>query len=398
MKRLPIIAAALVALLAVPAAALDFGLVLDNSSVVNAVGLDDLSLDQEDQAVAWLSLPLGTFSSLYASVVYEFAGTFHFVPADPADIRWWSVTAGRVEWEGFLPLGDNASLAWSAGRVPLSDYSGRVVSGLLDGAKAVVTLGGIQLSAGAAYTGLTFKDYARIAIDGDDEERLSSTAQGWPGDFAPSRLVATLGARAVELLPLHDFGLDAWAQFDLEPAGTPTHTQYLEPFIDGRAGRAFRWRLWGIAELGQDPALFYAMAAGASLRFSLPEALGLRVSASCNWAGGDYDATGPMRAFKPIKAGTVASIAANAFSDAMGCSLDASLAPARGLSLGVGGAAVFKPGDSVPYRGVEASGRISYKPLSDVALALSGGAFFPGTGTGSSGIEWTTALSATLSL
>jgi len=398
MKRSFILATSFAILVGLPASALDFGLTIENVSALNATGSSAFSQVQENQAIAWLSLPVGSFSSIYASVVYEFSGTFYYQPDQPAALRPWSITAGRVEWEGFLPLGTGSSLGWSLGRVPFSDYSGRVVSGLLDGAKAVVSLGSVQLSAAVAYTGLTFKDDARIAIDADDEARLASTEQGWPGEFAPQRLLASLGVRANELLPLHDFGLDAWAQFDLEAQGVATHTQYLEPFIEGRAGRSFRWRLWGVAELGQDPSFFYAMAAGARLRYSLPEALGLRVAASGNWASGDYDADGPMRAFKPIRAGTVATIATTAFTDALGCALDVSISPLRGLSVGAGGAAIFKPGDAVPYRGAEAQARVAYKPVSDVALSLSGGAFFPNASAGSSDVEWTAALKATLSI
>ncbi len=385
------------ALCAGNAYAVDFGLTLSNDSELSGGG-GGLSLSQVDDAALWLSLPIGASSSIYASAVYEFSGDFTYLPSYSDSVRWYSITAGRVEWEGFVGLSDSMGLGWSVGRIPLQDYSGRVLNGLLDGATVRLSVGQAVVSAAAAYTGLTFKDDAPILIDADDES-------AWSDDdaiFAPRRLLASVGLRLVELVPFHDLGLDGWAQFDLDTAGEAvTNTQYAEPFIEGRVARAIRWRLWGAAEFGQDPGLFYGMAAGARVRLTAPELAGLRVTASCVWAGGDYDGDGAMRAFKPITAGSLSSVAGTMFTDALGASLDASVVPARGLTLGAGCAANFRPNvDGEPaYLGFELTGRADYKPAGDVTLTVEGGCFAPnGAADPEASVEWLAAASATLRL
>jgi len=374
--------------------ALDFGLTLSNDSELSGGG--SLSLSQSDSAVLWLSLPIGASSSIYASAVYEFSGDFTYLPSYSDRVRWYSITAGRVEWEGFVGLSESMGLGWSVGRIPLQDYSGRVLNGLLDGAVVRLSAGQAIVSAAVAYTGLTFKDDAMILIDADDESAWSDDEVA----FAPRRLLASLGLRLVELVPFHDLGLDGWAQFDLAAAGgTATHTQYAEPFIEGRVARSIRWRLWGAAEFGQDPGFFYGMAAGGRIRLSAPELAGLRVTASCAWAGGDYDGDGAMRAFKPITTGSLSSVAGTMFSDALGASLDASFVPLRGLTIGAGCGANFRPNGDDSYLGFELTGRVEYKPASDVTLGIEGGCFAPNaTADPDASLEWMAAASATLRL
>lgn len=385
------------ALCAGNAFAFDFGLTVSNDSDLSGGG-GGLALSQADEAVLWLSLPVGASSSIYASAVYEFSGDFTYRPAYADSIRWYSITAGRVEWEGFVGLSDSLGFGWSVGRIPLQDYSGRVVNGLLDGAAARLSIGQAVVSAAVAYTGLTFKEDALILIDSDDETAWSDDEV----DLAPRRLVASLGARLVEVLPFHDLGVDGWAQFDLGAAGeTATHTQYAEPFIEGRVGRSIRWRLWGAAEFGQDPDFFYGMAAGARVRLSVPELAGLRVTATGSWAGGDYDGDGGMRTFTPITTGSLSSVAGTMFSDALGASIDASFVPMRGLTIGAGGDAHFRPGadGAQPYLGLELSGGVDYEPASDVTLAIEGGCFIPNEAADpGASFEWLAAASATLRL
>ena len=87
------------ALCAGNAYAVDFGLTLSNDSELSGGG-GGLSLSQVDDAALWLSLPIGASSSIYASAVYEFSGDFTYLPSYSDSVRWYSITAGRVEWEG----------------------------------------------------------------------------------------------------------------------------------------------------------------------------------------------------------------------------------------------------------------------------------------------------------
>lgn len=397
MKR--IIIAVLLCTFLFSLSAMDFGLDINNSTTLNGQSSEDLSVNQENSAILWLSLPIGSDSSLYVSGVYKFSGNFVIKPSSSSTVRPYSITAGRIEWEGFKALGDNSSLYWSMGRINFSDYSGKIVNSMLDGGKATYSIGNIQLSSALAYTGLTFKDDARVLIDQDDADRNSSTGEGWPESFANQRLVASLGSRFVEILPMHDFGLELWAQFDMEPEGVKTHTQYIEPFIDGRFGRHFRWRLWFNTELGQeDEKLFYSMAAGGRARWTFPEINNLGISASINWAGGGSEGAEGMRPFSPINTGSMATIAPFSFSDAMALALDASIVPFRSLNSALNFAMALAPGKEVVYQGSEVSLRLAWKPLNDLSVNLTGGAFFPNAETGDENTEWMLSLKAALKL
>ncbi|PKL24502.1 MAG: hypothetical protein CVV47_08640 [Spirochaetae bacterium HGW-Spirochaetae-3] len=388
MKRINLVAMALVAIVAVgPATALDFGLDITEKTSLSGAG-DEVALYQKNQAIAWLSLPVGAYSSLYASALYQFTGDFELSPNASAAIVPYAFTLGRFELEGFKSLDSGSSLKWSVGRVPFQDYSGRIVNSLLDGAKAELALGTTLLSASAGYSGLIFKDDASMLIDTDDDNINSDDGLV----FAPKRLVLSMGARFVELLALHDFGVDGWAQFDLDSGGSAvTHTQYLEPYIEGRVGRTLRWRFWSALELGQDPDFFYALASGARLRMTLPETYGLRLTGALSWAGGDYDGTGAMAAFKPVTSSSLSTIGTTLFSDALSASVDAQVSPARGLAVGSNCAADFSADG---YLGFEISGRAAYRPVNDFSATFTGGAFIPSAGD----LQWLLMVTAEVKL
>lgn len=391
---------ALVIAVLAPTSALDVGVELSNETTLGAEG-EVVTLTQENQAKAWITMPIGSFSSLYASGVYSFEGDFELSPETSQAIVPYTFNAGRIEWEGFLPLDERSSFAWSIGRIAFADHSGRALSGLFDGAALDYSFGSVQIRAQAAYTGLSLKGDANILVDDDDIAIFNSGSDTWVELFAPARLIASVRALTVELAPRHDIGLEAWAQFDLEP-GTVTNTQYFEPFVEGRVGRSWRWRLWGIAELGQqDGEAFYSIAGGGSARFSMPELLGLRTGLSAAWAGGDYDGDGGMRAFVPITSAAIATISGVTFTDALTVSLDASVTPISGLASSFNATALLKPGatGSDLYRGAEMSVRLAYKPWTDVSTTVVGGYFFPNTSaTEPDDSAWSVALQAKLEL
>lgn len=397
MKRIVIIL--LFVSLLLPLSAMDFGVNINNSSSLKGSSAEDLSLNQQNTVSLWFSTPAGSDSSLYLSGLYKFSGSFNYLPDKSYTIVPFIVTAGRMEWEGFKALSDNSSISWSLGRIPFSDYSAKTVNATLDGAKALVSFGPIQVSSALAYTGLTFKEDANIMVDNDDEERFRSSDTGWPNNFATQRLLASIGSRFVEILPKHDFGLDLWAQFDLEQEGSKTHTQYIEPFIEGRVGSVFRWRFWSSLELGtQEEDFFYALAAGARARWTVRELKNLSVTASANFAGGDYDDSGPMTAYKAVNLTSLAMISSLNFSDAMALALDISLIPFRAFNVGWNMNMLFTPGSSAYFVGNELLVKLGYKPKNDFSLNLMAGVFLPNERMYDIASEWLFSVAAVLSL
>lgn len=352
-----------------PLAALDFG--LDVINVSSFQYQDAWEFNQTDRATLWLSLPLTPVSGLYVSGLYEFTASFD---PDGYTMVPWRLDIGRTEWEGNAvgAFGPSTSFKWSVGRIPLQDFSGRVLSSLVDGAAVEASFGNFSAAFSTAYSGLLNKNDIRMNLDADDTVRLSDDGVY----FAPPRLLANLGVRFIEPLEGIDMGFQAWAQFDLDPEVTPTHTQYLEPYLDGRAGRSFRWRAWFILETGSDGEAFASLAGGGRGRWSFPELSGLRLTASMFWAAA---ATDSLRQFTPMSISPVAVVAPQSFADVTVVSADAALSPLGWATLGLNLSAFFRGDLSVaePFVGYEAALSCTLKPVSDFSVDLSGGVYSP---------------------
>lgn len=355
----------------------DFGLNLSNTSEYSRQ--EDWSFSQNNQALAWFSVPVSPNAFLYVSAYYEFSGDW---TKDESEITPWAFDLDRTELEGSVSgvFGPQTVLRYNVGRISLSDFSSYVVSDLSDGARLELSVGNISVYAAGGYRGLFDKEDARSFLDADDYENFADEDIY----FAPRRAFAAAGVRFIEFVKDTDFGLEGYGQFDLEEKGTTTNTQYVEPFADGRIGRPFRWRLWNVTEFGYDEESFVAMAAGGSFRYSNPEARNFRITASAAWASGD---AGPFRPFTGIRSKQAATIGSYSFSDLVNASVELSVTVVRGVTLSASGAALFRASDVAPaggdpdsdayYLGFEPSGRITFRPVTDFTLSLSGGAFFP---------------------
>lgn len=355
----------------------DFGLDLTNSSEYSTQ--EDWSFSQTNQALAWFTTPVSPTAALYVSGFYEFSGDW---TKDDSEITPWAFDLDRTELEGTVAAiaGPESILRYNIGRISFSDFSSYVISDLSDGARLELSIGNISVYAAGGYRGFLDKDDARSFIDADDYVDFADDDVY----FAPRRAFAAAGVRFIELVKDTDFGLEGYGQFDMEEKGTATNTQYAEPFIEGRIGRPLRWRLWNVTEFGYDDESFIAMAAGGSLRYSIPEAKNFRLTLSGAWASGD---AGPFRPFTAVRSKQVATISSYSFSDIGKASLELSASPLRNVSVSATCAALFRASDAAPYGtdpdsdayylGVEPSGRVTLRPASDFSLTISGGAFFP---------------------
>lgn len=386
----------------------DFGLNLTNDS--DFVYESDWSLVQVNEARLWLSLPFGPSHALYVSGLYEFQGTF---VSYGSTLVPWRFDLGRAELEGIVEgvLGPSSVFRYSLGRIPTEDFSGRVMSALSDGFRTEFLIGNFSLYLGAGYRGLTYKDDARSLVDADDQAVYKDSSSY----FAPKRMHADLGVRINEVVRGHDLGLEAWGQYDLETAGTQTHTAYAEPYFEGRLGRLFRWRGWCVAEIGYDGDFFKSMAAGGTIRLSIPELLGLRLTGTVAWASGTNET---FRYFAPIRQKQIVTVASYPFSDILLASLDAAASPFRSIAVGVTASALFRSSGNDPsgdaltdavlrtdpsgfFLGFEPAARIAWRAASDLTFNLSGGAFIPNTVdmyASDSPLRWKASLNAVFSL
>lgn len=379
MKRVTIFLLML-ALLSVPVFAFDFGLNISNNSSI-AVELEDSNtvFSQFNRLSLWLSFPVGSDASIYLSGFYNFSGSFS---KDYSQIEPYSIDIGRFEWEGIAGavFGDQSRLQWAVGRTQFNDYSGRVLSTLLDGAKITMGFGNIALGLGAGYTGLLNKKAALLLIDQGDFDIYEDESLY----FAPGRLIAQASVLLSEVVNM-DMGLQFISQLDIgNPDGTPTdktNSLYFEPFIEGRLGRSFRWRTWYTVGVIQDPDSAVSMAGGLRLRYSDPELSALKVSLEGLWAGANAE-EGKM--FIPISVSVVGKASKTLFRDLSALVMDVSLSPTSWLGLGLN-YAILMSGDFAEkenfYKGSDISANFKLNIARDLSFDILGGIYIPDEGS-----------------
>ncbi|MEL3905482.1 MAG: hypothetical protein P1P65_00395 [Treponema sp.] len=355
--------------------ALDFGVNLSNNTEIGGIH-PSVYLSQHNKAEVYVQIPTGSLSSVYLSADVRFYGLFPLKPRGKADFlpAAQSFRLGRTEWTGAAVI-DGMGLNWGVGRTYFNDYSHKVLNGLFDGAQVRLTFPQAEVSFAAGYTGLTYKNDAKIRIDADDTERLflQSTV------LAPQRLFLSASAAFPELIPSYTFGLDVLGQFDLIQRKTATHTQYFIPYIHGKMHRNLNWKFWGALQFGEDGRAFYSAASGLLLYYFNPQWRNFTVRGTLDWAAGDYDRKGAMRAFIPVTHLSHTRIAKTPFSDTLTAGLSASVRPVQGLMTELAYTMLTTPNNrkEAVYTGSELLAALGYGFYNDFNLSVLSGVFIP---------------------
>jgi len=360
------------------AVAFEFGVDISDTTGLNGTN-KVTNVVQTNALDAFFTMPTGDFSSVYLSAQLRFFALFPVKPKAKAQLipiaQMFRLT--RSDWSGYKEL-SGMGLQWAVGRTPFSDYSAKILNGLFDGGRVKLTVKYADIAFAAGYTGLTYKNDAKIGIDEDDIALMNKNA----AVLAPHRAFFLISSSFQELIPSHTFGFDALAQFDLLKQKKATHTQYFIPHIHGRIGRNVSWKYWGAVLFGQDPKLFYSLASGLSVRYFNPNWRYFTVTGMLNWAAGDYDGTGLMRAFIPVtdqKHTVVANIPASQFSNMLTAGLTASVRPIQELLTEMSYTMLSSPNTEKiqPYVGSELTAKAAYHFHNDLDASFTGGVFVP---------------------
>jgi hypothetical protein len=382
------------------AAALDFGVTISNTTELNGTN-KTFNIAQTNALNAFIEFPTGDFASMYISGEARFSGLFPIKPKEKAQLiplaQAFRLT--RTDWSGNTAF-NTIGLQWAVGRTVFNDYSYKILSGLFDGGKVALTTKNADLTFALGYTGLTYKSDAKIRIDKDDIDRIDDTSKV----LAPQRIFLLLSSSFHDIIPSHTFGIDAIAQFDLLKQTGQTHTQYLIPYIYGRIGRNVSWKYWAALQFGEDSQFFYSLASGLSLQYINPEWRYFTVLGALNWAAGDYDGTGKMRAFIPIttiKQTLVANGALSRFSNMLTAGLTVSAQPIEGLMTKLSYILLTSPNTAKKpaYVGSELSTTVAYQFYNDFDISFTGGVFIPNKNVIQSyTVRWLAELAFTIKL
>ena len=380
----------------VHAAAFEFGLDMTNSHELS--GEDKtLNLFDNHRLSSFLQTPMGSSGSLYLSASIGSYALFRFYPK--ANTVWQPLSQvlkiTRTDWSGAVAF-NKIGMKWAIGRTNFNDYSDKILRGLFDGGRIKFTIKHANLGFAAGYTGLTHKGDAKVRIDADDMEQLASSDE----ILAPQRIFLLGSASFQNLIPAHTFGVDMLAQFDLAELKKRTHTQYVIPYIYGRITSNLSWKYWAAIELGQDPDFFYSLASGVSLTYFNPHWRSFTLTGLADWAAGDYDGAGRVRAFIPITDTKHTRIANVRYRNMLTAGLTASVLPIRGLKTELSYLAVLEPNTNKKpmYTGSEIAGKISHQLNSDVEASLTGGVFIADKKVTGYTIRWLAELSCTMHL
>jgi hypothetical protein len=226
---------------AASAAAMDFGLVVNNDGEISneASGFDGdggSDADSGDSAAfyygpsasPWVSGLLGKGFSFYVSgrIGFGYSGDF----------------SGRAAWREplVLPELERTELTWvvspslyiRAGRQKFRDVTGLAVSGSFDGLSAGFSAGDSRISMGAWYTGFLYKGTANIVMTGGDGDAYKKPVALDEGYFASRRVLVSFDWEqpAFGLRPsgmYQSLALGLVGQFDLNGEDDRLHSQYL---------------------------------------------------------------------------------------------------------------------------------------------------------------------------
>jgi hypothetical protein len=390
---------------------LDFGLLADekfeaeNESIASTTGF-----------APWLSWDNGEGLSLYFSGVVS----LWYSKSDDGDSEndGLGKPALLPELSRFaLSYRINKNMSLEAGRVFYADALGVTASGLFDGARFEAAVGPGAFSAGVYYTGLLYKETAKIVMTTADKNNYGDprNLDEFFDDYFASRRVFGAARWDMPLGEEHSLSFEALAQFDLngnDPSGNKPdrlHSQYgearLELFSFGEIGvtaGAFFEAMEMEGDIGGND---FGMAFGAlgAVRIDLPTPFNDGVKFTTKFSSGAWNDS--FAAFTPLSAHSQGQVFAEPFSGMWVNKLnyEARLLPSlfAEAAFGYYARTYSQEGAGGNLYGGEAWAALAWQPFDDVRVNAGGGAFFPAMGNAKYNdgkVMWKVSAGLTLSL
>ncbi|SIQ89898.1 hypothetical protein SAMN05920897_11783 [Alkalispirochaeta americana] len=291
-------------------------------------------------------------------------------------------------------LGETSMVRATAGRFHLRDTTGLVLSHVADGLQLRVSYPFARLRLAGGYTGLLLNPVSDIRMtetdltESDDDDTF----------FGPARLLGVAEITFSDLPRRQSLSAAVTAQKDLRDADddeTTFDSLYATIALSGPlAGNLYHSLsgtvMAGSAEADSTTKSSLGFLAEARLRYYREALAGSRLGANFTWASGDE---GGADRFVPITRGTAGTILDLPLEDILRGEIFYSFRPFPGIqpSLTVGW--FFLASDERPqtpevdtdsdgrFLGTEVVGRLVARPVSDLGIQLTGGAFFPASGS-----------------
>jgi hypothetical protein len=274
----------------------DFGLALGTEGTF-AGNVNPEGFSITTTAVPWVSAVLTEKIDLYVSGIMTFDYEEKREPPESPAAYFFEM--GRTE----LNLRSAPAVYLTLGRQRFQDPAGLIASGLFDGAGGRINVGMGSLSLGVFYTGLLYRETAKIFLTPGDLERYQKSldAEGLKGYFASRRVLMAMTGEFPDLTSRMGLSAQLLSQFDLNRDSEKLNTQYLELRFTVEPLDVLHINLGSLGELAQGSGEQWGSAAvfaGADWEVSgsFPDLL----SAELLWTGGRI--SDKFRAFTPVSA------------------------------------------------------------------------------------------------
>jgi hypothetical protein len=367
---------------------LDFGLLLDEKFEYGKFEGENNTTASTTGFTPWFSWDGGEGLSLYFSGLF----TLWYGSSDDgiSDNDGFGKPALLPELSRFsVSYRINQSMSLEAGRVFYADVLGVTASGLFDGVRYEASFGQNTLNAGLYYTGLLYKETAKIVMTGSDADNYGDTRRldDFFDDYFASRRLLLAARWDMPLGETNNFSFEALFQFDLNGDDDRLHSQYAEAQIE----------LFAYSKIGLTAGVFFeamearyidenhngvAFGALGILRIDLPTPINDGLKLSSKYSSGSWDDTFVI--FTPLSSQTQGNIFPEPFSGMWVNKLDYEARILRSLfaeaSFGYYTRTYSEDGSDGSLYGAEVWASLAWQPFDDARVNLGGGLFLPGLG------------------
>jgi len=273
---------------------------------------------------------------------------------------------------------------FEAGRIEYTDALGQTASGLFDGLcfQTATPIGNI--SVGAYYTGLLYKETAKILMTGYDNEEYEKPVELFDGYFASKRFLAALRLD-LPLFEYHNFIFETLAQFDLNNSEEKLNSQYAQVVLEYFTRNNMKIQggfVFEMIENSQNNAYSTAYGALAALETEVPGSFNDSLKISAKYSSGPKNET--FTGFMPISSIEQGMVFSEYFSGLWQAKINYAIRLLPTLfaqtNLSYFGRTYSAPDSNGNLYGGEIWASFAWQPLEDIRATLGGGVFMPSTG------------------
>ena len=242
-------------------------------------------------------------------------------------------------------------------------------------------IGGI--SVGAFYTGLLYKETAKILMTGDDALEYAKPVESFD-DYRASRRSLAFGRLDIPLFEYHNFIFEALAQFDMNGNDEKLNSQYAQIVLEFFTKNNMKLSVGFVFETMENGKGDFTAAYGAlaAVETDMPGSLNDSLNLTVKFSSGPRDET--FTRFIPLTSITQGMIFSGTFSGLWQAKINYAVRLLPSLfaetNASYFGRTYSETGSDGSRYGGEIWASLAWQPLEDIRATLGGGVFLPGTG------------------